>query len=245
MVAEARRREVPAPPTPVGVARSGDGRSPSRLPGVRGGTEPRGRAGVPVLIVHSWWGLTGSFTAYADALADHGFPAGCVDLFGGRVAASEVEARALRSARRREPAYRALHRALRELAELGDGHDPSVVGFSMGGHWAVWLAQHPDPPVRSVVLYYAARAGDFSAATAPARAHFAETDDFVSATARHRMELAIGARGLRYEAHDYPGTEHWFAESDRAAFQANAAQLALNRTARFLRQPPPRSGPHR
>ncbi len=196
---------------------------------------PPSPTGVPVLIVHSWWGLTDSFVAYADALAERGFLAACVDLFDGEVAVTEAGARALRSTRRRVPTYKTLQRALGELGSMGDGPVPAVVGFSMGGHWAVWLAQHPDPPVSAVVLYYAARAGDFSSATAPVLAHFAETDRFVSAAARRSMERVLASHDLPYQAHDYPGTGHWFAESDSVAFDPNAAGLALDRTTLFLR----------
>jgi carboxymethylenebutenolidase len=199
-------------------------------------TSPSRPASVPVLVTHSWWGLTTSFTAYADALAGAGFLAACVDLFDGRVAVTEAEARALRRERRREPAYRTLQRALRELASISDGQSPAVAGFSMGGHWAIWLAQHPDPPVSAVVLYYAARGGDFSAATAPVLAHYADADRFVSPGGRRTMERALSARGRSYQAHDYPGTAHWFAESDSAAFDAGAASRAFDRTTRFLRR---------
>jgi dienelactone hydrolase len=35
-----------------------------------------------------------------------------------------------------------------------------VVGFFMGGHWAVWLSQRPQYYVEATVLYYAARAAN-------------------------------------------------------------------------------------
>ncbi len=192
-------------------------------------------SGQPVLVIHSWWGLTASFTSYADQLAARGFLAGCADLYDGAVAKSEAEARRLRS-RRGEPVYRRLRRSLEALWTLDgtEGRSPAVVGFSMGGHWAVWLAQHPDPPVAAVVVYYAARGGDFSEATSPLLAHFAGADDFVSGSARRTMERAIATRGLPYTAFDYPGTVHWFAESDQQAFDPEAARLALDRTASFL-----------
>lgn len=191
--------------------------------------------GPPVLIIHSWWGLTESFTSFADQLAEHGFLAGCVDLYGGATADSEAEARRLRS-RRREPVYRRLRRCVDGLAASDGavGQPPAIVGFSMGGHWAVWLAQHPGPPVSAVVLYYAARGGEFSEMTVPVLAHFAGDDRFVSASVRQTMERGIARRGLVYRCHDYPGAPHWFAESAHGAFDPDAAQLAFERTVEFL-----------
>ncbi len=200
---------------------------------------PPGGTGRPVLLIHSWWGLTSSFTAYADELASHGFVVGCVDLYLGDIARSEEDAQRLRRRRRSEPAYRVLQRSLEGLTDLDRcaGAIPSVVGFSVGGHWAVWLAQHPDPPVSAAVLYYAARGGDFSRASAPVLAHFADRDEFVTPAARRTMERGISRSGLGYTAFDYPGTRHWFAESARPEHDPASARTALQRTADFLADP--------
>lgn len=104
----------------------------------------------------------------------------------------------------------------------------------MGAHWAVWLAQHPSPPVSASVLFYGTRGGDFSAATAPVLGHFAEVDEFVSASARRAMESAISRRGLGYTSFEYPGTRHWFAESAHPSFEPGATELALGRTVDFM-----------
>ena len=189
-----------------------------------------------MLIVHSWWGLTTSFTDIADELADRGFLAGCADLYKGAIATTEADARQLRQQKRSVPTYKVLQHCVHLLASdiRSTTQKPAVVGFSMGAHWAVWLAQHPDPPVGASVLFYGARGGDFSKATAPVLAHFAGADEFVSASARRNMEQAIARRRLRYTAFDYPGTGHWFAESAHPSFDQDAAELAIDRTADFL-----------
>ena len=109
---------------------------------------PATGSGPPVLLIHSWWGLTRSFTAYADRLADRGYVVGCADLFDGRIAASEAEARSLRAARRREPMYKTLQRCVAELSAGGRrrrplGRTPAVIGFSMDVDRPVELSQHP------------------------------------------------------------------------------------------------------
>jgi dienelactone hydrolase len=86
------------------------------------------------------------------------------------------------------------------------------------------------------VLYYSARAGNYDLAEAPVLAHFAESDAFVTPNARRTMERVIARAGITYEWHDYPRTQHWFAESDNAAHDEKAAAIALERTIRFLEE---------
>lgn len=193
---------------------------------------PSGAPRGAILVIHSWWGVTDSFPTYGSALSDAGYLVALADLFDGRTARTEAEARALRASPRRSPMYKTLGRdiaSLRAALEAGETKI-GVVGFSMGGHWAVWLAQRPEYDVAATILYYAARAGDFSTCRSGILAHFAEHDPWVSLSARRNMERAIQKSGCDYRAHDYPETRHWFAERSRPAeFDEIAAQLALDR----------------
>lgn len=192
---------------------------------------PRGA----VLIVHSWWGRTTSFTTFADRLAEAGFAAGASDLFGGRTARTETEARALRASPRREPIYKGLLRDIDALRKAAGVDRIGVVGFSMGAHWAVWLSQQKGNAVASAVLYYGARGGNFSASRAAYLAHFAENDPWVSRSARAGMERALRGARRPFRAVDYPGTGHWFAESDRTRdYVPEAAERAFAATVAHL-----------
>ena len=190
--------------------------------------------GPAVLVIHSWWGLTGSFHRYAEGMARGGCHVGLVDLYAGVTAASPAEAEALRKAPRREPVYRHLLAGVESLASQTRRSRIAVAGFSMGGHWAVWLSQNAGAQVDAVILYYAARGGDFSRSQARYLAHFAETDPWVRASARKGMERALARRALPCQSHDYPGTSHWFAESENDAFNSQAAGQALKRDLAFL-----------
>lgn len=193
---------------------------------------PRKAPAGAVLVIHSWWGLTDSFREFGSSLADAGYLVGLADLFDGQIARTEAEARKLRARPRRTPMYKTLGADISSLRVRAGSKKVRIgtVGFSMGGHWAVWLSQRPEYNVAASVLYYAARAGSFANCKASIIAHFAERDRWVSASARRNMERALNKSGCEYEAYDYPGTQHWFAELARhAEFDGSAARLALRR----------------
>lgn len=187
---------------------------------------------------HSWWGLNGFFRGLCDRFAGLGFVALAPDLYDGRVATTVEEARELRSAAtgsRCEPAYRYLMRMTDQLREASAADRIGTIGFSMGGHWAFWLAQRAEFPIGVTATFYAARAGDYSASDSAFLAHFAETDEWVSAASVRRLERSLAAAGRPAEFHTYPGTGHWFFEEDRPdAYRPAAASLAWERTISFL-----------
>jgi carboxymethylenebutenolidase len=192
--------------------------------------------GIPVLILHSWWGLTRSFTDYADRLAAQGFLAGCVDLYGGRLATTPEEASALRSAPRRVPMYRSMLAGIDELIvdPAASTNRVGIVGFSMGGHWAVWLAQRPEAQAGAVVIHYATRALTKGGPPIPILAHFAGTDPFVTPAGRRTMERSFARFGWPYTAMDHPRTRHWFAESAEDSYDRAAADTAFGASCRHL-----------
>ncbi len=49
------------------------------------------------------------------------------------------------------------------------------------------------------------------------------------------MEATMGMEALDVEVFTYPGTGHWFFESDREAFDRIAAERSWDRTRAFLR----------
>jgi carboxymethylenebutenolidase len=203
---------------------------------------PTTGTGPGVLVLHSWWGLNEFFQDLCDRLAACGFVALAPDLYDGRVATTVPEAKQLRaqvSARRKEPAYRYL---MRMIAALSDEAAAStfgigVVGFSMGGHWAYWLAQQSELPIAATVTFYAVRGGDYSSSHSAFLAHFAATDEYVSDSGIRRLERSLERAGREFRFHTYEGTGHWFFEADRMdAYQPEAAALAWQRTVAFHKE---------
>jgi carboxymethylenebutenolidase len=112
-----------------------------------------------------------------------------------------------------------------------------VVGFSLGGGWALWLAEQESSPVAATVVFYGSRGGDYIQGHSGFQFHLAETDPYVSASAVKALRKKLAAVGKQAEFHVYPGTEHWFLEADRPeAYQPEAAKLAWRRTVEFLKK---------
>lgn len=109
-----------------------------------------------------------------------------------------------------------------------------VVGFCYGGGVAHMLAtQLPD--LAAAVPFYGNHppAEDAAKVKAPLLIHFAGVDERINA-AWPAYEAALKAAGVRYTAHEYPATQHGFNNDTTPRFDANAAQLAWERTLAFF-----------
>ncbi len=205
-------------------------------------------AGGPgILVLHAWWGLTEPFRQVCDRLAQAGFVALAPDLYRGKTTALVEEAEALAQALNQdEERVRAdLAGAVRFLRQhgphdatsLADGRGQlAVVGFSLGGAYALDMSVNLAEEIAAVVTFYASYTGpDYGSAQAAYLCHFAEDDPFEPAESVAEMEQALRAAGRQATFYTYPGTKHWFFEANRPdAYNAAAAALAWERTVAFL-----------
>jgi carboxymethylenebutenolidase len=199
---------------------------------------PDSGRGPGVLVLHAWWGLTPFFHEVCDRLADAGFVALAPDLHGdGRTADTPDEAEALLAStdtNRTASLVISSISALRGMPATPTGRI-GILGFSMGASWAFWAATRFPDDVAAVTAYYGGQDIDFAPARAAFQGHFAEIDEFQSDDDTAYLEAQLRLCGHPVEFHHYPGTGHWFAESDRAAAHVPAAdELAWERTIEFL-----------
>jgi len=200
---------------------------------------PDGYASGPgVLVLHAWWGLTPFFKQVCDRLADEGFVAMAPDLFDGRTVDDPAEGKALLAEADIDVAANLVRSSLFTLRSLPATPDApvGVLGFSMGGSWALWLASRVPELVGATVVFYGSQTTDMAAATSPFLGHFAETDELIGADELTLMEADLRLLDKDVSFHHYPGTRHWFFESDRPAYDAAAADLAWQRTVAFLHE---------
>lgn len=194
--------------------------------------------GAPVLVLHPWWGLNDTIRAFCDRLAAEDFVVFAPDLYHGQVVDTIPEAEAAVNAlsRKAEQAQAEVAEAAAFLSERADGRGLAVIGFSMGGYYGMALASAAPDLVRKMVIFYSTGDADFSTSRAAYLGHFAGDDDFEPRPYVDEMEEAIRSAGRSVTFHHYPGTGHWFYESDRTdAYNEEAAELAWERTLAFLK----------
>jgi carboxymethylenebutenolidase len=201
-------------------------------------TLPASGSGPGLLLLHAWWGLTPFFISLCHRLAEAGFVTLAPDLYHGATATTIAEAKHLRSLVDREAA----HQEMRMAASYIQRHAPvrgrhlGTIGFSLGAHWALWLADQCPRDIDAVVLFYGTSGGRFRKTQAAFLGHFAEEDRWgAGRESVQALEERLRAAGRDVTFHTYPNTEHWFAEEDRPdAYRPEAAQLAWERTIAWL-----------
>jgi carboxymethylenebutenolidase len=188
-------------------------------------TAPGG--GPPVLLLHTWWGLNQVMKDLADRLAADGFTVLAPDLFDGRVLTTieEADAHGQEMDAQGERIHGVVAAALDELLARDDvqGDRAGIVALSFGGWYGRQLVGQRNDVAALVSIYsdvYDAPEG------VAYQGHFAADDDFVAAPSVPAAD----------ETYVYPGTKHWFMESDRPEHDAHAEELAYGRVVEFLRR---------
>ena len=196
--------------------------------------EPSQPARAGVLVVHDWYGLLPHVRAACDELAAAGLVAVAPDLYGGRTTTDPAQAEALMEGMDRDAARARLDEAVATLRERADGGPMGVLGWSLGGMYA--LGQATTGAVDAAAVYYAALDQDEAAALrCPVLLHLAETDEFDPPELYDGFVAGLRAAGTEVEVHTWPGTEHSFANGDVALHVPDAAAQAWSITVAFLR----------
>ncbi len=192
--------------------------------------------GTGLILLHAWWGLNGDVLARAERLRAEGYEVVTPDLFGGRVASTIDEAKALTKGEQANEAKltQMVDDAVRDLGQKVDRI--GIVGWSFGV-WYAWKMgiTRPDK-VRALVLFYGIGPNEPDAPTTPVLAHYAEHDEFEDLSFARQVEKEMKAAGHDVRVELYPGTKHWFDEPSRPEYDKAASDLAWDRTGAFLRK---------
>src|SRR5690348_10851853 len=174
---------------------------------------PERGSGPGVVVLHAWWGLNDFFKQVCDRLAQEGFVALAPDLYHGKTTTSVEEAGALSDAldqdvERWRGDIAAAMQVLRQHGATNGANDSgklALVGFSLGGAYALDTSVTLAEEVAAVVVFYDSYPGlDYQRTQAAYLCHYAEDDIFVPASKVAKMEQEIQAAGRPITVHTYP-----------------------------------------
>jgi carboxymethylenebutenolidase len=202
---------------------------------------PASGSGAAVIVIQEWWGLTTHIAHMADRLADKGYVALAPDLYGGAIAHDEGEALQMLLEIPVDRATRDLRGAVDYLLSRGDvvGETVGVVGFCMGGSFALQLAVQEGDKVAAAGAFYPVgyMPDDYSGLQATVQIHIADGDEVNPPTLAEELNERISAdTRTRPEIIHYPAGHAFLNEEDLlGTYDAEQAAIAWDRTVAFLR----------
>lgn len=197
---------------------------------------PEAGTGPGIVLIHEWWGLNDQIKSMARECAKQGYVALAVDLYGGTVATTADEAKALMGALDPEAATDALVSWvgwLQAHAAVPTGK-VGTCGWCLGGGWS--LNASLATPVDATVIYYGRVPGDaqvLRALKGPVLGHFAEDDGYINHAMVDPFEAALTEIGHPHELYWYQAN-HAFANPSGNRYDEADAKLAWSRTLEFL-----------
>lgn len=198
----------------------------------------RGKPGV--IVIHEWWGLNDEVRAKAKQLAAAGFSALAVDLYAGQGATEPEAARKLAGAVRADvPGVVAnLAAAATYLKEVAGSGKIGVIGWCLGGGFALDLALARPDVVDAVVMYYGqvkTTAAELAALKVPVMGHFGGLDQGIPLPGVRTFRKLLKEKGVEGRILVYPQAGHAFSNPTRMeTYRAEDAAQAWQKTVRFF-----------
>ena len=187
-----------------------------------------------VLVVHEWWGQNEHARRSARRLAEAGYVAFALDMFGdGKVAAHPDEAQAFVAEATKDPEVTAARfNAARAILVADPQVDPArigAIGYCFGGAVALGMARS-GADLEAVATFHGALATDHPAEPGKVKARIlvmTGTDDpFVDAKQVAAFEKEMTDAHAHFDVIRYKGAKHSFTNPD--AGKAGMPQLEYN-----------------
>ena len=190
-----------------------------------------------LVVVHEWWGLNDHIKHWADRLAQDGYAALAVDLYGGKVAATQDDAMAAMKGVDEATAKKLLLDAdawLKKDSRVLASHR-GVIGWCFGGKWSLELGLAA-PDLDAVVVYYGHVTTDpkrLAALKAPMLGIFGNLDKGIAPSMVDEFEAGLKKAGANYRILRYDA-EHAFANPSNPRYDQKSAEAAWVESRKFL-----------
>jgi len=202
---------------------------------------PAGKGPFPAtVVIQEWWGLNDWVKDQARALAKEGYVSLAVDLYHGKVAATQEDAHQLMMGLAPDQAVRDLQGAVAYLQGRADVKKARIgsIGWCMGGRYSLALAVE-EPTLAATVAYYGAPPTDASAIAkikSPVLGNYGADDQGPSPEQVKAFEAAMKKAGKSIDVKIYEGAGHAFANPNNPwhGYREGAAKDAWMRTTAFL-----------
>jgi carboxymethylenebutenolidase len=188
-----------------------------------------------VVLIHEWWGLNDQMKQTAGSLAARGYRVLAVDLYNGKVATTQDEAKTLVGSVERTEALANMQAAVSYLQEKGS---PKIAtwGYCFGGGQSANYALSGSD-IDATVIYYGTVPTDAASAanvSAPVFMVYGDQDTSTPAASAQQFKEALDAKGVQAELHVYPGVGHAFANPSNPGHDVEKTQDAWEKTLAFL-----------
>ena len=211
---------------------------------------PAGTGPYPaILVLQEWWGLNDHIKDVARRLAREGYVALAPDLYsrqGSKVTSDPDEAGSLMGNLNDEVALKDLRAAVAYIKNQPqvNGAKIGVIGFCMGGTYALLSAEHL-PDIKASVPFYGQIVYDrpggpidqISQLGCPLMYIYGDADGWITSDHVDRLEAALKQHGKSGQVIRYKGAPHAFFNDTRPdSYRPNDARDAWDRTLRFFGQ---------
>ncbi|MDC3959283.1 dienelactone hydrolase family protein [Polyangium jinanense] len=202
---------------------------------------PKGKtAPLPGLVViHEWWGLNEHIQHWTDRLAEDGYAAIAVDLYGGKTAQNPDDAMAMMKAVDNKKAMATLvaaHDFLEKDPRI-QAKRTGVIGWCFGGAWSLQFAMH-EPDLDASVIYYGHLVTD-PAELKPIKAEilgiFGNKDQAIPPETVNAFDAALTQAGVTHTIYRYDA-QHGFANPSGQRYDEKSAADAWDKVRPFLRR---------
>ena len=193
-----------------------------------------------IILIHEWWGLNENIKQNAREFAELGYVALAVDLYNGKNTTDRKTARKLAThvRKNRSQAFDNLRAAIDFLRADKQSVIPdrlAGIGWCFGGGWSYQMAKN-DLGVKASIIYYGFfnPKDDLAKMRALILGNFGEKDRAIKVDNVRELQVRLSTLNGNHEVYIYQNAGHGFANPGNPNYDKEAADLAWNRTLRFL-----------